>query len=91
MSPIDESLKFKSIRPVMSCSKAIATISFAEIIHGRDSSVRVTDDHLVYAVDLAMIGTGKGRDYAGQVTNLIWKWIVIELLGSDNLSTQIWG
>ncbi len=48
----------------MSCSKLI---SFAEIIQGRDASVRVTDDNLLYAVDLAMLGTGYSRDYAGQV------------------------
>jgi hypothetical protein len=46
-------------------------ISFAEIVKGRDASVRVTDDRLLYAVDLAMLGTGKGRDYAGQVIILV--------------------
>lgn len=48
----------------MLCSNVI---SFAEIIQGRDASVRVTDDRLLYAVDLAMVGTGYSRDYAGQV------------------------
>jgi hypothetical protein len=43
------------------------TISFAEIVHGRDASVRVTDDKLLYAVDLVMVMTGKNRNYAGQV------------------------
>ncbi len=52
----------------MSLSKpAQRFMSFAEIIKGRDASVRVTDDNLVYAVELAMVFTGKGRDYAGQV------------------------
>jgi hypothetical protein len=50
----------------MSCSKPIQSISFAEIIHGRDSTVRVTHDHLIYAVDLVMVMTGKDRDHAGQ-------------------------
>ena len=48
----------------MACSKMI---SFAEIVHGRDASVQVTDDHLLFAVDLAMVGTGHSRDYAAQV------------------------
>ena len=46
-------------------------ISFAEIVHGRDASVRVTDDHLLHAVDLAIVGTGQSRDYAAQVWNAI--------------------
>ncbi len=47
------------------------TFSFAEIVHGRDSSVRVTDDGLFYAVDLVMVVTGKDRDYAGQIIRSI--------------------
>jgi len=43
------------------------TFSFAEIVHGRGSSVRVTDDGLLYAVDLVMVITGKDRDQAGHV------------------------
>jgi hypothetical protein len=43
------------------------TISFAEIVHGRDASVRVTEDKLLYVVDLAMVMNGKNRDYASQV------------------------
>ena len=50
----------------MSCSKPIQSISFAEIIHGRDSTVRVTHDHLIYAVDLVMVMTAKNRNDAGQ-------------------------
>jgi hypothetical protein len=42
-------------------------ISFAEIVHGRDASVRVTDDGLLFAVDLVMVVSGKDRDYAGNV------------------------
>lgn len=52
-------------KKTMSCSKQI--ISFAEIIQGRDASVRVTEDKLLYAVDLAMVGTGQSRDDAAQV------------------------
>lgn len=40
--------------------------SFAEIVKGRDSSVRVTGDSLFFAVDLAMVVTGKNRDDAGK-------------------------
>ena len=40
--------------------------SFEEIVKGRDSSVRITDDGLFYAVDLAMVVTGKNRNDAGQ-------------------------
>ena len=35
------------------------TISFAEIVQGRDATVRVTSDGMIYAVDLVMIMTGK--------------------------------
>ena len=42
-------------------------ISFAEIVPGRDASVRVTVDGLIYAVDLVMAMTGKDRDQAGMV------------------------
>ena len=39
--------------------------SFAEIVKERNSSVRVTDDGLLYAVDLVMIMTGLARTQAG--------------------------
>ncbi len=42
------------------------TISFAEIVQGRDTSVRVTVDGMIYAVDLVMAMTGKDRDHASQ-------------------------
>ena len=48
-------------------SNAKKTISFAEAVHGCDASVRVTEDNLLYAVDLAMVVTGKDRDHAAQV------------------------
>ena len=40
-------------------------ISFAELVKERDSTVRVTDDGLIYAVDLVMVVTGQSRDAAG--------------------------
>jgi len=42
-------------------------MSFAEIVKGRDASVRMTDDGYLYAVDLVMVMTGADRNYAGQV------------------------
>jgi hypothetical protein len=39
--------------------------SFAEIVKGRDASVRVTEDMMFWVVDLAMVVTGKDRDEAG--------------------------
>jgi hypothetical protein len=46
-------------------------ISFEEIIEGRDSSVRVTEDGLIFAVDLAVAVTGKSRDEAGMAIRRI--------------------
>ena len=42
------------------------SFSFAEIVHGRDSSVRVTDDGLLYAVDLVMVVTGKNCNHSNE-------------------------
>ncbi len=58
---------FKDMSKAVAMKKEAQTISFAEIVHGRDASVRVTEDNLLYAVDLAMVVTGKSRNYAGQV------------------------
>ncbi len=33
-------------------------ISFEEIVSGRDATVRVTEDKMIYAVDLVMVVTG---------------------------------
>ena len=41
-------------------------ISFSEIVQGRDASVRVTVDGMIYAVDLVMVVTGLSRDDAGK-------------------------
>ncbi len=45
----------------------IATISFETVVKDRDASVRITDDNLIYAVDLVMVVTGKDKDQAGMV------------------------
>ena len=42
--------------------QAAKCISFAEIVQGRDSSVRVTDDGMIFAVDLIMVMSGKSRE-----------------------------
>lgn len=39
-------------------------ISFDEIVKGREASVRVTDDGMLYAVDLVMVVTAASRDDA---------------------------
>ena len=41
------------------------TFTFAEVVKGRDASVRVTEDGLLFAVDLTMVMSGLGRDQAG--------------------------
>ena len=65
----------------MSCSKLI---SFAEIVHGRDSTVRVTADGMLYAVDLVMVMTGSSRDDAGKTLRRLSD----EIFQSDKLSDK---
>ncbi len=49
----------------------LKTISFAGIAIGDETSVRVTNDRLIYAVDLVMVVTGKNRhDSAETIRNL---------------------
>jgi hypothetical protein len=68
----------------MSCSKPVQTISFAEIIRGRDATVRVTHDHLIYAIDLVMVMTGLGRDDSGKTLRRLSD----ETFSSDKLSER---
>jgi hypothetical protein len=42
-------------------------ITFAEIVQGRDASVRVTEDGMIFVVDLVMVVTGKDRNVAGEI------------------------
>ena len=44
----------------------IEQVSFEEIVQGRDATVRVTKDNLLYAVDLAMVMTGKTKKDAAR-------------------------
>ena len=45
----------------------VQAITFEEIIKGRAATVRVTDDGMIFAVDLVMAITGKNRNDAGAV------------------------
>ena len=49
----------------------MTTISFSELIKDSDSTVRVTDDGLLYAVDLVIVVTGSSRDNAGHAIRTI--------------------
>jgi hypothetical protein len=46
-------------------------MSFAEVVQGRDATVRVTPDGLLYAVDLVMVITGKERHHAAKTLKTI--------------------
>jgi hypothetical protein len=59
------------------------TITFEDIVQGRDSTVRVTDDGLIYAVDLVMAVTGKNRNDAGQAIRRIDEDVFVSSLFSD--------
>lgn len=48
-------------------TQVMSVISFAEVVRGRNSFVRITEDGLVYAVDLVMAVSGKNRNDAGRV------------------------
>jgi hypothetical protein len=48
-------------------------ISFAEIVHGGDSSIRVTNDGMIYAVDLVMLVTGKNRNHSNECIRTLSK------------------
>jgi len=47
-------------------------MSFSDIVQGRDASVRVTDDGLVYAVDLVIVMTGKDKNHASEVSHALY-------------------
>ncbi len=47
-------------------TRATTSISFEEIVKGRDATVRVTDDGLLYAVDLVTTMTGKDVNQANE-------------------------
>jgi hypothetical protein len=55
----------------MACSKPVKALSFAAIVQGRESSVRVTDDGLGDVVDVVMVVTGKDCNQANEVLRRI--------------------
>ena len=74
----------------------VSAISFAEIIHGRDSSVRVTRDGLIYAVDLVMVVTALDRNHAGNALRRVIEKNLLSLNlserntgGKGNARTQL--
>ena len=46
---------------------ATKSISFDELVKGRESTVRVTADGLLYAVDLVVVVTAKNREDSAKV------------------------
>lgn len=52
-------------------SSACKFLSFEEIVHGRDATVRITDDGMLFVVDLVVVVTGKSRDDASKVIRMI--------------------
>jgi hypothetical protein len=80
----------------MSCSKAITSISFAEIARGRESSVRTTYDGMIYAVDLTIVITGLERNQAGLALRRVLKKNMLSIIlierntgGQGNSKTQL--
>ena len=74
----------------------IKTISFDEIVKGRDATVRVTDDDLLYAVDLVMVMNGSERDQAGLTLRRLPEklfpsnhWIERKTQGKGNAHTKL--
>ena len=49
----------------------VKSISFDEIVQGRDASVRITEDGMICAIDLAMVVTGKDKKHAGEAIRRI--------------------
>jgi hypothetical protein len=64
----------KSVQTAMTqVAGATKLLSFDEIAPG--NSVRVTDDNMLFVVDLTMVITGKNRDDAGMVIRRLPKEI----------------
>ena len=63
-APSSIDLAFKS--GAASPADGLKRISFDEIVNDRNATVRIADDGLLYAVDLAMVMTGKNQNDAAQ-------------------------
>jgi hypothetical protein len=56
-------VSFKQVlNPNSNMSSACKYLSFEEIVHGRDATVRITDDGYIFAVDLVKVVSGKSRE-----------------------------
>ena len=70
-------------------------ITFAETVQGRDASVRVTEDGMIWAIDLAVVVTGKPRGDALLAIRRIpevfpvSKMIIRSLPGKGNVCTKL--
>ena len=72
------------------------SMTFTSTVQGRDASVRVTEDDLIWAVDLVMVGTGKDRNMSGGVIRLLpedvfpeSKFITRSMPGKGNARTRL--
>ena len=68
----------------MACSSSSKFFSFAEVVQGRDSAVRITDDLQLHAVELVMVMSGSSRDDAGKTL----RRIPDEIFPSDKMSER---
>ena len=65
------------------------TISFAEVVKDRKSDVKVTDDRLIYAVELVMVMSNQTRDHAGKtIRNLSEQVFQSEKISQRQMSTH---
>jgi len=66
-SSADWAFKFGDAVPGLKC------FSFTELVKDRGATVRVTDDGLLYVVDLVVVVTGKDIDHASQLLRIVPK------------------
>ena len=69
-------------------------ISFTDLTRGRQSSVRVTSDGLIHAVEFTMVVTGLKKDQAGLALRRVIKKIAIKITerntgGKGNYKTKL--
>ena len=62
----------------------VQAITFEEVIKGRAATVRVTEDGMLWVIDLIMAITGKNRDDAGKALRRVPE----ELFSSDQMSER---
>jgi hypothetical protein len=64
---VDGNLSSPRVVIHMACSKPVSVWSFAEIVKNRDASVRVTDDGLLYTMDLVATINGTSKNSASVI------------------------